>query len=666
MEQNKSLRHENSTASKLFGIAVIVIINLFFSMNYFANTFPASEGWFVNYVELFTRGKVPYRDFYYYLPPFTLLLDTAFWKLSFGYLLAFRGWYLAERILIYVLIFNLLCKFYSCKTSALSCVFAEILCTADDFDFFGDYNQNALLLTVLIAYAAVAFAKDSALRSKLWHLFAAGLILGLMFLCKQTIFFAAGAGFFLILTALCISKKDKGYWVYCLAVAVGLLIPILAFLAYLLLNGAFAAFIDQVFLSVNGKGGILDILIKSPLKPMKEKSGWALATLLYLVIQLSDSEEKDKKNYQKIIVALSVVIVFMITSFIDLSAYLKAFFLSPKCAAVVVVSAIPVMVVLATRKRWNRFVLVFDISLAIFVTGLLIGATYSQRAYHAIYALNISSLVEASFNFGMFYLLIILFCKRFYYMLKNRDAAQEDIAWIMFAGAALILCYATAMAAGLSIMAANAMRIATPLALCCIFTAGEQKEFGAAGFKLMIAAWCCVLCTVVIATKSVNAYPWWGCYNEPKEYKTYSVEGVPAMTGIRFAKRDKEVYETFTKLITENSDEDDVIFGYPYLKIFNILCDRYNSNFVPVIWYDVVGDKYVELTIGEFQENLPEIIIWMDIPGALQAHEGVYRNGEPLVQRELEHYLQQQIPEKYELLGQLHGYSAYRLKDEWR
>ena len=146
--------------------------------------------------------------------------------------------------------------------------------------------------------------------------------------------------------------------------------------------------------------------------------------------------------------------------------------------------------------------------------------------------------------------------------------------------------------------------------------------------------------------------------------KTYTVD-IPELKGITFSKDDKDMYERITQLIKENSNEDDIIFGYPYIKIFNILCHRYETNFVPVMWYDVVGDQYVELTIQEFEKKLPEIVLWKEIPGAMEAHENIYRNGQPLVQRKLEKMFQKILPKKYELLDTVNGISVYKLKQDF-
>ena len=100
----KQKKIDRPNLAKALGALAIVAVIIIYSYNYFNNTFPYSDGWFVNYVELVKRGQFPYRDFFYYLPPLNLVIDYVFWKLSFGYLLLFRAWYLLERIILYILV----------------------------------------------------------------------------------------------------------------------------------------------------------------------------------------------------------------------------------------------------------------------------------------------------------------------------------------------------------------------------------------------------------------------------------------------------------------------------------------------------------------------------------------------------------------------------------
>lgn len=69
--------HKISTIKNMLSIGIFLAV-VCYSAIYADNTFPISEGWNVNYVELIWHGKVPYRDFYYYLPPLNLLVDAVF------------------------------------------------------------------------------------------------------------------------------------------------------------------------------------------------------------------------------------------------------------------------------------------------------------------------------------------------------------------------------------------------------------------------------------------------------------------------------------------------------------------------------------------------------------------------------------------------------------
>lgn len=168
----------------ILGYLIIIAVEFFFSSNYFFNTFPQSEGWFVNYIELIMAGKMPYRDFYYYLPPLNLLIDYAFWKLSFGFLIIFRVWYLIERTSIYIFVYKILNMRYDWIRSSIACSISAILCTCDVFDLFGDYNQHIVVLTVALVYFAIRFSQTNSESKKYQMLAIAGGIMGLMFLTK--------------------------------------------------------------------------------------------------------------------------------------------------------------------------------------------------------------------------------------------------------------------------------------------------------------------------------------------------------------------------------------------------------------------------------------------------------------------------------------------------
>lgn len=190
MEKPHTNKRQNARGWVLAALLCVVI--LAYSSIYFANTMPITEGWNVNYAELALHGKFPYRDFYYYLPPLNILIDVVLWKLSFGSLFIYRAWWLVQRIAIYELMFRLLCRYFNQYAAFAACAFSAILCTASVYDLFGDYNQTVPFLSVLLLYCVLGFTEAADKKAAGKYLFAAGAMLGLLFLNKQTIFVAGG------------------------------------------------------------------------------------------------------------------------------------------------------------------------------------------------------------------------------------------------------------------------------------------------------------------------------------------------------------------------------------------------------------------------------------------------------------------------------------------
>ena len=56
-------------------MVALALFTVFYNFLWFNKAFSLSEGWSKVYVELIDSGKVPYKDFYYFLPPLNLLLD---------------------------------------------------------------------------------------------------------------------------------------------------------------------------------------------------------------------------------------------------------------------------------------------------------------------------------------------------------------------------------------------------------------------------------------------------------------------------------------------------------------------------------------------------------------------------------------------------------------
>lgn len=283
-----------STIKNVLSIGIFLAV-VCYSAIYANNTFPISEGWNVNYVELIWHGKVPYRDFYYYLPPLNLLVDAVLWKLSFGSLLLYRLWWLLQRATIFTLLFRLISRYINVVSTFVACLFSVMLCASSVYDLLGDYNQTVALLSILLLYCVIGFQEADTSKQRYTKIFGAGFMLGLVFLNKQTIFLASGIVYFAALAFYCIRKKDARFGWYCLFVVAGAVIPLAVAAAYLLANGAFFPFVEQVFMHTGGKGSIFTILFGGLSMALLKVQNWLIAVaavLLAVNTGVSASREK--------------------------------------------------------------------------------------------------------------------------------------------------------------------------------------------------------------------------------------------------------------------------------------------------------------------------------------------------------------------------------------
>lgn len=645
-----------------FWLCVFVVA---YSSIYFFNTYPISEGWGVFYSELLYQGKVPYKDFYYYLPPLNLLIDAIFWKLSFGYLLIFRAWRLLERLIIFVLQYRLLKRYFPAPVVFLSCIITVVLATADVYDLIGDYNQTGTLLMVILAHCAVRFVDSEESSGNKMVLFWIGIVLGLMLLLKQSVFAASFLFYFIALAFYCYKQKNTKFIQYCLIIAVGVLTPVAIASIYLLTNHAMVPFIEQVFLNVDGKGSLSSIIFSSILSLLRNRQMWVL-TLISLYFfscksQRECNERKELADSSKERIIIGVIFFLLITIFFDseLKNLFHVFKVHWVRSSMVIGSFLLYVSVLYIGRAFKNKVIKYIKSgaLVIFIFcigyALFVGDNYMAKSIYN--QTGVFQKIQGSLLYIVTYgvLLTMVTCCR-----KLSEKKAQALFYISVGSFAGI--YSCIMASGSSFPSARAFHIGLPLLLCVVFAQGyifNRKTF----LQVVTIVSVAILSIVTVCQKVECSYAWWGSYMLPVSEKKYTTD-IQALSGVYMSANQKEMYEMVTELIEENSTEDAVVWGYPHNKLFNILTNRYKmDSFVPVLFYDVVADKYVEKEKKLLEQNLPDVVVWQEIPGCIEAHEGVFREGEPLKQRDIIAMFQKLFLSRYTMLGSYGDVSVYAL-----
>ena len=161
--------------------------------------------------------------------------------------------------------------------------------------------------------------------------------------------------------------------------------------------------------------------------------------------------------------------------------------------------------------------------------------------------------------------------------------------------------------------------------------------------------------------KVMEPYSWWGNSEASfwkKKYKT----SIPALKGFRLSEEEKQKYELLYKVLATNTNAESVIWGFPYIKIFNVFLQNYNmKDFVPVLFYDVCSKQYAQYDASLLVKNEPDIVIWVDIPYCMSTHEKVFLGGDRLGQRDIQRWFSLYKNRHYHLIGQMDNIFIYKL-----
>lgn len=654
----------------LFWILLIALL-LPFYLIYFNNTIPFTEGWGIYYVELMKKGLIPYKDFYYYLPPVNLGIDYIFWSCSNGLFIVYRFWRLIERLLMITIVYMLLSKYFKPQYVFISTFAGGVLGTAVVYDLLGDYNQTSELFIILLCCLVVKYVETEKQKKRYIILFLIGFGIALTFLLKQSSGVAVGIVYAITFCIYSRIKKNKFFVKEIFFVLLGILVPISICGVWLIFKGAFLQFIEQVYLSgSNSKGGLINIIFLSMISNFKNYPELILFLSLVLIIEyylISCSNAILVNKDIRIITGLCLFLMPILCCFVFYKEEVYALYMFCRNHSLLMLSffIIAITTFLLSRyflKKLKYVSFEYSISFTIIIIGFL-GLLFGK--YTSIFGeLNDTGLFSLISNAGVIVLFALLFA--WLYMLKKisgEKLLKYDI-WLMLFASALATTYAASMAAGTSMPAVRPMFLSIPIISAILLELGTEKNITYCLKNVAVIIVVATMCITTFAQKYMCSYSWWG-WSEANYAEKNEKINIHGLEGFRVSKKQKEIYEEVTALIQKNTTKDSIVYGFPYLKIFNILTNKIGDpGFVPVPFYDVCGDEYAINEVEYLEKNEPDIVLWCDIPGCLETHEYVFREGHPIGQRKIVEWFQNAIKNKeYINIGQVDNVFVYKKKD---
>jgi hypothetical protein len=283
-------------------ILFVVTVTTLFLSQFYNKFLPLGEGLFTVYGRLIDAGKLPYRDFYLFVPPLHVYFLKAFQgEFGFDYerLRLLGGGILVINAVLLQRIFH---YFFDNKVSAIASLVSIFTYISHAPYILHDYNDFVnlfLLLAILLLLAD--FRRPMAIYS-----LSLGLVLALLFLEKQS------TGLVILLLVLTIyglvhGFKRKGIYL----VTAGFTTILLIFLCYLISNNMYQYFINNIFINTGNKGGLIDILLRG-LFPFHFYRDIIFSIIILIFYGMYFQEFKKNENLHIKIVGFCIIIAFII------------------------------------------------------------------------------------------------------------------------------------------------------------------------------------------------------------------------------------------------------------------------------------------------------------------------------------------------------------------
>lgn len=645
---------------KLFYGILLAIFVVAFNFLWINKTFTLSEGWSFYYCGLLNQGKVAYRDFYYYLPPLNLLVDFLIWKVSAGYFIIYRILRLVERVLIVEIMFGIVSKKVHPFVSFIGSFLSAILASANVYDLGGDYNQTVQLLVVLLCVLVLNYSKNfDNLKKRCFWMFLIGVCGGCMFLSKQTIVFSSALVFAFLIFMLLISKQEKNIFKMIFSVGFGVAVPLGICGLYLVVTHSLTEFITQVFKDTSSKGSALEIVFGSQKDLFKSNLLFVILIIAYFVlVSLIEKKlsQKSKLVNRKYLGLVYIALACLVLTY-SYSGSISSAINITKTSVLVAVAFIAFVIIISVLKvdtKWGRLGIVATSIISFVITFLDIKSVTSRIYYES----GLFQMLSTLLTFAYIFLIVWLVQHIVKHFVLKTPLAIDTLVLV---SGGIASAWSTAMATGMGGVSTISAFITIPAIIYVVF---KNKKITDAVYVKTLAILTMLVLSVCTAQKLVCAYSWWGDTEASFSEKT-ETSNIKALKGFKFSEDEIERVDKLTEVIAANTDENSRIYGFPYIKIYNVLLNNYNMDtFVPVPFYDVCSDAFAKKDAKALAKNEPDIVVWQDIPGCMSLHENLFRKDEPLGQRKIQKWFANVYQTDYELVGQVDNIFVYKLKSD--
>lgn len=561
-------RYKETLLAFIIITVTILIYHAFFWNKYLG----LQDGWGNVYAAYLEHGKIPYRDFYLFSQPYSILLSTFITHVFGNTIIALRAWGIGERIVITFFLYLILRRIVNYSTALLIAVAALIFSTATFVETVYEYGQTCFLFILLSTYlvsTAIIYYQNGIIHNARKYILAAGLAGGFAFITKQSIGLIIPFATIVFLVLFESSQSKRFRIQAAMYYAITFVLPSLITLLIIYRFNATTEYFNQVFLSAAAsKGGLTTVLFGALTRYawMLLKFGIFAAIFVFLFALNKRKANLDSENY----LLPTLVILFAI-----LSGYFATYYFISLDAAKIFF--------------FNKHQ-IFSI---IFTTNILL----------ALY----------------------LLCK-----ILITKINTEEWQWFLIAAIATSMIYGQGFSSEYD-MRSTALGIGVVLALLfSLYLPFLNKEK-----NLLLCVYCAFIIGGATMQHYLYPYLWWGWMSESVR-ESYATVPLKPLAGIKMSDYTAQVFSEITQIVRSNTTPTDTIYVFPHMPLFYLLADRYPSTWAITDYMDVCSDACAKEDAARILKMPPKVLIIENFTeSAWISHEKTFRNGNRSGQRDI-------------------------------
>lgn len=609
---------------------------------------PPQAGWWQYYAWQINEGKDLYKDIYCYLPPYYVWLVALIYP---WIKMNMMGYYIIG-IFINCVTVTLLYKFFK---SYLSPLWSAIVVMGGailqiSFLMYIPFDYNQVITSIVICFVICIIKGINTGNSRYYLL--SGLFVGLFIMSKQTgLIYFVGTLFVLIPLVFRINViRLRSLATYCVG-CLGIIVP---GLVYLIATDSFYFFLQYVGDAGVAKGPLLGIIYRT-YKAGFSVSEFIISSMILFYLTFHDfefSKTLSEKNVRTFFWnGYSYILFLIIANKLFHNSPVHTFFVANLVYWICwLYYRHGCMNLPISFKNINKYLTnPWSISLIFLIFLLLvynIGFTARAHFYNTA-NLFMKKRFIVDICFGVTFLYSIY---EYYYVVRYKRT-RFDLNLAVFS-----LLFSGYIAIGLLASIVEEVYIMPVYIVWATLLLIKAQTYNNRNYclvKIMVIMLALFITFATITQKQIEPYSWhgWSTVGSNIPGKSYRSVNIPGLGGFEIDSETADAYERINYLIQTYTTEEDKVFNFPHIPLFNNLNYRANIGKVPVLYFDVCPDDIAIQELKQIKTTPPKMIIWNDFgEKSWTFHENYFRNGQLSGQRKVIDWYKEYVPLHYKLL----------------